>query len=254
MPDQFARTEIIFGSKAMEKLYKSRVAVFGIGGVGGYAVEALARSGVGTLDLIDGDKICLSNINRQIFATHKTLSQFKADAAEARIKEINPKAVVNKHILFFGTENADLLDFKDFDYIIDAIDAVEGKIEIAVRADKAGVPVISAMGAGNKTDPTAFQVSDIFDTTVCPLARIMRRELKKRGIKSLKVVYSAERPVRASEISSETLEECGAVRETGLPLRRLVTGSNAFVPSVMGLILAGEAIKDLVGFYAQNKA
>ncbi len=247
---QFSRTELLFGAGAMEKLRRSRVAVFGIGGVGGYAVEALARSGVGTLDIIDDDKICITNINRQIFATHKTVGQYKTDVAKERILDINPRAVVNAHKCFFMPETADLFDFSQYDYVIDAIDTVTGKIEIIMRAKKTGTPVISAMGAGNKTDPTAFRVADIYKTRICPLARIMRHELKKRGIESLKVVYSEEPPVRPS---GDAVGECrgncvcppGTARNCSV--RRDIPGSNAFVPSVAGLIIAGEVIKDLTG-------
>jgi len=251
MFEQFARTELLFGAESMEKLRKSRVAVFGLGGVGGYAVEALARSGIGTLDLIDDDKICVTNINRQIFATHKTVGQYKTDAAKKRIQDINPQAVVNLHNCFFMPDTADLFDFLQYDYIIDAIDTVTGKIEIIMRADKAGTPVISAMGAGNKTDPTAFRVADIYETKVCPLSRIMRHELKKRGIEKLKVVYSEEQPVHpAGDAAAECRDncDCPSVTARTCAVRRYIPGSNAFVPSVAGLIIAGEVIKDLTGF------
>ncbi len=249
--DQFSRTELMFGAQAMEKLRQSRVAVFGIGGVGGFTVEALARSGVGTLDIIDDDRICLTNLNRQIIATHKTVGQYKVDAAEERILGINPHAVVNKHRCFYMPDTADLFDFKQYDYIIDAIDTVTGKIEIIMRAIKAGTPVISAMGAGNKTDPTAFRVADIYDTKVCPLARVMRHELKKRGVDSLKVVYSEEQPIRPLEdphISCRQNCVCPPDTAHSCTARRDIPGSNAFVPSVAGLIIAGEVIKDLIGF------
>lgn len=237
MSEQFSRTERIFGKKAMEKLAGARVAVFGIGGVGGHALEALVRSGVGTVDIIDNDKVCLSNLNRQIIATHKTLGQYKVDAAQQRMKEINPDVVIYKHQVFFLPETADQFHFSDYDYIVDAIDTVAGKLELAVRADEAKVPIISSMGAGNKVEPAAFEVADIYETSVCPLARVMRRELKKRGIGKLKVVYSKETALTPVESSIEEMEESG---------RRQMPGSTAFTPSVAGLIMAGEVIKDLV--------
>lgn len=229
MLDQFSRTELIFGKEAMEKLRRSRVAVFGIGGVGGYAVEALARSGVGTLDIIDNDKICLTNLNRQIFAVHSTVGQYKVDVAKERICDICPDIKVNTHKCFFMPDTADDFNFTEYDYVIDAIDTVTGKMEIIKRAKTAKVPVISAMGAGNKQDPTAFKVADIYETKVCPLARVMRQELRKAGIKNVKVVYSEEKPVRQIENAEF----------------KNIPGSNAFVPSVAGLIIAGEVIKDL---------
>jgi tRNA A37 threonylcarbamoyladenosine dehydratase len=234
--EQFSRTERIFGAEAMERLHHSRVAVFGVGGVGGYAVEALARSGVGTLDLIDNDTVCLSNLNRQIIALHSTVGQYKVDAAAARIRDICPETVVNAHRCFFLPETAEQFDFAQYDYVIDAIDTVKGKIEIIMRAKAAGVPVISSMGAGNKLDPSAFRVADIYKTKVCPLARVMRYEMRKRGVKSLKVVYSEELPVTPAA-SAEDAESA----------RRSIPGSTAFVPSVAGLILAGEVIRDLAG-------
>lgn len=248
MLNQFSRTELLFGKAAMEHLRQCRVAVFGIGGVGGYAVEALARSGVGTLDLIDDDKICLTNLNRQIFATRSTVGKEKVAAAKARIQDICPEITVHTHSCFFMPDTADQFDFHDFDYVIDAIDTVTGKLEIILRAKAAGVPVISAMGAGNKLDPTAFRVADIYDTKVCPLARIMRYELRKRHVRDVKVVYSEEKPIRPIEdmaISCRNHCVCppGTVRKC--TVRRDIPGSNAFVPSVAGLILAGEVIKDL---------
>ena len=192
MLNQFSRTQLLFGAEAMEKLYHARVAVFGIGGVGGYTAEALARSGIGTLDLIDDDKVCLTNINRQIFATRKTVGQYKVDVAEQRILDINPDAVVHTYKTFYSPDTAEQFDFTLYDYVVDAIDTVTGKLELVEQAEKAGIPIISSMGAGNKLDPTAFEVADIYETSVCPLARVMRRELKKRGIKKLKVVYSKE--------------------------------------------------------------
>jgi len=233
----------------MESLRDARVAVFGIGGVGGYTVEALARSGVGTLDLIDDDKVCLTNINRQIYATTKTVGKYKVDVAKERILEINPDAQVNIYKTFYLPDTAEQFDFSQYDYIVDAIDTVSGKLQLAVQADKAGVPIISSMGAGNKMDPTAFQVADIYKTSVCPLAKVMRRELKKRGIDHLKVVYSKEKPlvpVDDMAISCKTNCICppGTVRKC--TQRRQVPGSNAFVPSVVGLIIAGEVVKDLI--------
>lgn len=248
MLNQFSRTELLFGKAAMEHLRQCRVAVFGIGGVGGYAVEALARSGVGTLDLIDDDKICLTNLNRQIFATRSTVGKEKVAAAKARIQDICPEITVHTHSCFFMPDTADQFDFHDFDYVIDAIDTVTGKLEIILRAKAAGVPVISAMGAGNKLDPTAFRVADIYDTKVCPLARVMRYELRKRHVRDVKVVYSEEKPIHPIEdmaISCRNHCVCppGTVRKC--TVRRDIPGSNAFVPSVAGLILAGEVIKDL---------
>ena len=232
MADQFSRTALLLGEAAMERLRTARVAVFGIGGVGGYAVEALARSGVGTLDLIDSDTVSLTNLNRQIIALHSTLGMPKTEAAAARIHDIAPETAVNIHNCFYLPETAAQFDFSQYDYVIDAIDTVKGKIEIVMQANAAGVPVISSMGAGNKLDPTAFRVADIYKTKVCPLARVMRYELKKRGIQRLKVVYSEEAP----------LTPAATDEITG---KRTVPGSTAFVPSVAGLILAGEVIKDL---------
>ena len=195
MLNQFSRTELLIGSDAVQKLKNSRVAIFGVGGVGGYAVEALARSGIGTIDVVDDDKVCLTNINRQIIATHQTIGKYKVDAAEERIKQINPECVVNKHQIFYSPETAAEFDFSKYDYVVDAIDTVTGKIALVMQARECGTPIISSMGAGNKMDPTAFEVSDIFKTSVCPLARVMRYELKKRGVKKLKVVYSKEKPI-----------------------------------------------------------
>ncbi|MCH5195859.1 MAG: tRNA threonylcarbamoyladenosine dehydratase [Oscillospiraceae bacterium] len=237
MLNQFSRTELMLGKEAMEKLFASRVAVFGIGGVGGYAVEALARSGVGALDLIDNDVVCLTNINRQIIATHKTIGKYKADAAAERVSEINPEAKVRTFKTFYMPETAEQFDFSEYDYVIDAIDTVTGKIALVENAYAAGTPIISSMGAGNKLDPTAFEVADIYKTSVCPLARVMRYELKRRNIPALKVVYSKEKPIVPVE-DTEVSEEC--------PKRNQVPGSNAFVPSVAGLIIAGEVIKDLI--------
>lgn len=248
MLNQFSRTELLLGKENMERLANARVAVFGIGGVGGYTVEALARSGVGTLDLIDDDKVCLTNINRQIHATRKTVGRYKADVAKERVLEINPQAAVNVYKTFYMPDTADQFDFTQYDYIVDAIDTVTGKLELVEQAAKCGVPIISSMGAGNKMDPTAFQVADIYKTSVCPLAKVMRRELKKRGIKRLKVVYSQEQPLEPIEdMAISCREHCicppGTVRKC--TQRRAIPGSNAFVPSVVGLIIAGEVVKDL---------
>ena len=250
MLNQFSRTELLLGQEGMEKLYRARVAVFGIGGVGGYTVEALARSGVGTLDLIDDDKVCLTNLNRQIFATRKTVGQYKVDVAQQRILEINPKAVVHTYKTFYAPQTAELFDFSQYDYVVDAIDTVTGKLELVEQAEKAGVPIISSMGAGNKMDPTAFEVADIYETSVCPLARVMRKELKKRGIEKLKVVYSKEPPMTPIDdmaINCRTNCICPPGTARKCTQRRQVPGSNAFVPSVVGLIIAGEVVKDLTG-------
>ena len=249
MLNQFSRTQLIFGEEGMEKLYRARVAVFGIGGVGGYAVEALARSGVGALDLIDDDRVCLTNLNRQIIATRSTVGQYKVDAAQQRILDINPDAVVRTYKTFYTPETADQFDFTQFDYIVDAIDTVTGKLALAEQAERAGTPIISCMGAGNKLDPTAFEVTDIYKTSVCPLARVMRKELRKRGIRKLKVVYSREEamtPIDDMSISCRTHCICPPDTARKCTQRRQVPGSNAFVPAAAGLILAGEVIKDLV--------
>ena len=250
MLNQFSRTELIFGREAMEKLAASRVAVFGIGGVGGYAVEALVRSGVGTVDLVDDDRICLTNINRQIYATRKTVGKYKVDVAAERIHEINPDAVVNIYKTFYTPDTAEQFDFAQYDYIVDAIDTVMGKIALVMNADAAGTPIISSMGAGNKVDPTAFEVTDIYKTSVCPLARVMCCELKRRGVKKLKVVYSREQPIAPIDdmaISCRAHCICPPGTARKCTQRRQVPGSNAFVPSVVGLIIAGEVIKDLSG-------
>ena len=246
--DQFARTQLLLGVDAMERLKKSRVAVFGVGGVGGYSVEALARSGVGAIDLIDDDKVCLTNINRQIIADVKTIGKYKVDVAKDRILGINPKCKVTTHQSFYLPENAGDFDFKEYDYVIDAVDTVTAKINLVMQANECGVPVISSMGAGNKLDPTAFMVSDIYKTSVCPLAKVMRRELKKRNIKKLKVVYSKEQPIVPMEdesISCRSHCVCPPGAERKCTDRRAIPGSVAFVPSVVGLIIAGEVIKDL---------
>ena len=251
MLNQFSRTQLLFGEEGMKKLYQARVAVFGIGGVGGYTVEALARSGVGTLDIIDDDRVCLTNVNRQIHATRKTVGQYKVDVAEARILEINPNAVVHKYKTFYAPQTAEQFDFTQYDYVVDAIDTVTGKLELVEQAQKAGVPIISSMGAGNKVDPTAFEVADIYETSVCPLARVMRRELKRRSIKKLKVVYSKEpamTPIDDMSISCRTHCICPPGTARKCTQRRQVPGSNAFVPAVAGLIIAGEVVKDLSKF------
>ena len=251
MLNQFSRTQLIFGKEAMEKLAHSRVAVFGIGGVGGYTVEALARSGIGTLDLIDDDKVCLTNINRQIYATRKTVGKYKVDVAKERILDINPEAVVNCHQTFYMPDTKDQFDFSQYDYVVDAIDTVTGKIELVLQAQKAGTPIMSSMGAGNKVNPEMFEVADIYDTSVCPLAKVMRRELKKRNVKSQKVVYSKEKsigPEEDLEISCRTNCICPPGTDRTCTVRREIPGSNAFVPSVAGLIIAGEVIKDILGF------
>ena len=243
--------EVPVGQDGMERLYNARVAVFGIGGVGGYTVEALVRSGVGTLDLIDDDRVCLTNVNRQIFATRKTVGQYKADVAEERIKEINPNAVVHTYKTFYAPQTADQFDFTQYDYIVDAIDTVTGKLELIEQAQRAGTPIISSMGAGNKMDASAFEVTDIYKTSVCPLARVMRRELKKRGIKKLKVVYSKEPPITPLDdmsISCRTHCICPPGTARKCTQRRQVPGSNAFVPAAVGLIVAGEVVKDLTAW------
>ena len=251
MLNQFSRTQLLFGEDGMERLYHARVAVFGIGGVGGYTVEALARSGIGTLDLIDDDRVCLTNLNRQILATRKTVGQYKVDVAEQRIREINPNAVVHTYKTFYAPQTAEQFDFSQFDYVVDAIDTVTAKLKLVEQAQKAGVPLISCMGVGNKVDPTAFEVADIYKTSVCPLARIMRRELRKRGIQKLKVVYSKEpaiTPIEDMSISCRTHCICPPGTARKCTQRRQVPGSNAFVPAAAGLVLAGEVVKDLTCF------
>ena len=244
MSEQFSRTELLVGEEGMKKLAAACVAVFGVGGVGGYVVEALARSGVGTLDLIDNDEVAVSNLNRQIIATWDTVGMPKTEAAKARILSINPKANVNVYPVFYLPENAQQFDFTQYDYVVDAIDTVSGKINLVMQAQEAGVPIISCMGAGNKMDPTAFVVTDIYKTSVCPLAKVMRRELKKRGVKKLKVVYSTEEAMTPGLFASE--EAKAAARPDEGSSRRQTPGSNAFVPAVAGLIAASEVIKDLI--------
>lgn len=250
MLNQFSRTQLMFGEEGMERLKKARVAVFGIGGVGGYTVEALARSGVGSLDIIDDDKVCLTNINRQIIATRKTVGKYKVDVMKERILEINPNAVVTTHQCFYSAETADQFDFSGYDYIVDAIDTVSAKIEMVMRAQAKQVPIISCMGAGNKLDPTGFVVTDIYKTSVCPLAKVMRKELKLRGVKKLKVVYSqepAKKPLEDMAASCKTGCICPPGAESKCTKKRQIPGSNSFVPAVAGLILAGEVIKDITG-------
>lgn len=227
MKDQFERTQLLLGESAVEKLKKSRVAVFGAGGVGGYVIEALARSGVGSIDIIDNDTVSLSNINRQIYALHSTVGEYKVDIAARRVADINPDAEVRGYKTFFMPQNADEFDFEEYDYIVDAIDTVTAKIELVVRAKMAGVPIISSMGTGNKLNPAIFEIEDIYKTSVCPLAKVMRYELKRRGIERLKVLYSKEKPIKPNTEDGRTPASC------------------AFVPSVAGLIIAGEVICDL---------
>ena len=248
MLTQFSRTELLLGKEAMEKLQNSRVAVFGIGGVGGYVCEALARSGVGAFDLIDDDKVCLTNLNRQIIATYKTIGKYKTDVMKERILDINPKADVRVHKCFFLPENADEFPYEDYDYMVDAVDTVTAKISLVMKAQEKHIPIISSMGAINKLDGSQFKVADIYKTKVCPLAKVMRRELKKRGVKKLKVVYSTEPPVEQQEDMSISCRKnciCPPGAKHKCTERRAIPGSIAFVPSVAGLILAGEVVKDL---------
>ena len=235
MINEFSRTELLLGAEGMEKLKNARIAVFGIGGVGGYVVEALARSGVGAIDMIDNDAISLTNINRQIIALRSTIGKPKVEVAAARVRDINPDCTVRVHQTFYTPETAEQFDFTQYDYVIDAIDTVTGKLQLVMQAKEAGTPIISSMGTGNKLDPTAFEVADLSETTFCPLARIMRKELRRRGVEHLKVVYSKE----------DALTPEGECEEPS-PGRRSVPGSAAFVPSVAGLIIAGEVIKDIV--------
>lgn len=238
---QFARTELLFGTDAMQILKQSRVAVFGLGGVGGYVAEALARSGIGALDLIDNDVISVTNLNRQIYALHSTIGKLKVDVAEQRILDINPEIAVRKYPCFFMPDTAEQFDFRNYHYVIDAIDTVTGKIEIIMQAQQAGVPVISSMGTGNKLNPALLKISDIYRTSVCPLARVMRRELKKRNVRTLKVVCSEEEPVRIRnhpETYPDSSENSG--------FRKAIPASNAFVPSTAGLLIASEVIRDLI--------
>lgn len=235
---RFSRAQIIFGKDGMQRLAKSRVAIFGLGGVGGYVLEALARSGIGNFDLIDSDRICISNFNRQILATSKTLGEFKADAARERVLSINPDANVNVRKVFFLPENSGEFDFKNYDYVVDAVDTVSAKIQIALQAQSAGTKVIACMGTGNKIDPSLLKVADIYETSVCPLARVMRHELKKRGIKNLKVVFSTETPLTHVEAAQN---ENAQNEKTRAPV-----ASTAFVPSAAGLLIASEVVRDLL--------
>lgn len=248
MDERFSRTQLLYGEETMRFFASRRIAVFGIGGVGGYVVEALVRSGIGALDLIDHDRVSLSNLNRQILATEKTVGRYKVDAARERILDINPDCRVRTYQTFFLPETEGLFDFSVYDYVVDAIDTVTGKLAIIEQARKAGVPVISSMGAGNKVNPGAFEVADLYETSICPLAKIMRKECRKRGIESLKVVYSREVPIKPeknpeTENGANETESTGT--EEGPPGRRSIPGSAAFVPSVAGLILAGEIIREL---------
>ena len=250
MLDQFSRTQLLLGKEGIERLSGSRVAVFGIGGVGGYVCEALVRSGVGAFDLIDDDRVCLTNLNRQILATRKTVGRYKAEVMAERMKEINPNVEINIHKCFFLPENADDFPFEKYNYIVDAVDTVTAKLEIILRAKAKGVPVISAMGAGNKLDAGRLRVADIYETKVCPLARVMRYELRKKGVKKLKVVYSDEVPIRPIEdmsISCRTHCICPPDAKHKCTERRDIPGSTAFVPAVAGLLIAGEVVKDLTG-------
>ncbi len=250
MLNQFSRTQLLLGKEGIDRLAEAKVAVFGIGGVGGYVVEALARSGVGSFVLVDDDKVCLTNLNRQIIATRSTVGKYKTDVMRDRILDINPQAQVEVRQCFYLPENADEFDFSGYSYVVDAVDTVTAKLEIIMRAKQTGTPVISSMGAGNKLDPTKFQVADIYDTTICPLARVMRRELRKRNVKDLKVVYSTEKSIRPLEdmsISCRTNCICPPGAKHKCTERRDIPGSVAFVPSVAGLIIAGEVVKDLAG-------
>lgn len=248
MLNQFSRTQLLIGEENLSRLAQAKVAVFGIGGVGGYAAEAFVRSGIGSLVIVDDDKVCVTNINRQIIATTKTVGRYKVDVMKERMLEINPNVQVEARKCFYLPETAHEFDFSEYDYVVDAVDTVTAKIEIIMRAKECNVPVISCMGAGNKLNPTKFEVADIYQTSVCPLARVMRRELKKRGVKNLKVVYSKEEPKSPVDMAGGCDTNCvcppGTVRTC--TKRRAIPGSIAFVPSVAGLILAGEVVKDLL--------
>ena len=249
--DQFSRTRMIFGEDGMSKLFDAKVAVFGIGGVGGYAVEALARSGVGQMDLFDDDRICLTNLNRQIHATMGSIGQYKTDAAKKRILEINPDALVNTFNIFYIPDTSEQADLSRYDYVIDAIDTISGKIELVVKAYECSVPIISSMSAGNKIEAASFEVADIFATSVCPIAKVMRHELRRRGIPGLKVVYSKESAAAAKETEETDCKmNCICPPETvrKCTTRRQIPGSNAFVPAVVGLIIAGEVVKDITRY------
>ena len=255
MLNQFSRTQLLYGKAAMDRLAACRIAIFGVGGVGGYVAEGLARTGIGALDLIDDDRICLTNINRQILATRKTVGKYKVDVAAERIADINPDCKVKTYKLFYLPETENQINMQEYDYVVDAIDTVTGKLAIIVNAKKANVPVISCMGAGNKTNPALFKAADIYQTSVCPLARVMRRECRNRGIDSLKVVYSEEKPVRPLadlSISCRTNCVCPPGTERKCTVRRDIPGSTAFVPSVAGLIIAGEIVNDLTQAFREN--
>lgn len=248
MQNQYSRTQLLLGAEAMEKLKGARVAVFGIGGVGGYVCEGLVRSGVGAFDLVDDDKVCLTNLNRQIIATRKTVGKYKVDVMRERMLEINPDCDVRVHKCFYLPETAAEFNFSDYDYVVDAVDTVTAKVTLVLEAQKAGVPIISCMGAGNKLDPSRFRVADIYKTQGCPLARVMRTALRKRGVKKLKVVYSDEiptRPIEDMSISCRSHCICPPGAKHTCTERRDIPGSTAFVPSVAGLIIAGEVVKDL---------
>lgn len=248
MINEFSRTQLLLGKEAMDKLKNAKVAVFGIGGVGTFVVEGLARCGIGSFTLFDDDKVCLTNINRQLIATRKTIGKKKVDVMAERIMEINPKAAVKTHACFYLPENADQFDFSEYDYIVDAIDTVSAKIELIVRAKAANVPIISSMGAGNKLNPTMLEVADIYKTSMDPLAKVMRHELKKRGIKKLKVVYSKEKPltpIDEDNISCKDNCVCPPGTTRKCTHRRAIPGSVSFVPSVAGLIIASEVVKDI---------
>lgn len=235
MEEMFSRTELLLGKDAMQKLKDSHVAIFGVGGVGGYALEALVRSGIGSIDIIDNDTVSVSNINRQIIATTDSVGLSKVEVAKSRALNINPDVKITAHNLFYSPETENFFDFSGYDYVIDAIDTVTGKISLVMRCEEAKTPIISSMGAGNKLDPCAFEVSDIFKTSVCPLAKVMRKELKDRGIKKLKVVYSKEMPIKPKKADVESVSG-----------KKQIPGSIAFVPSVVGLIIAGEVVKDIL--------
>ena len=250
MLNQFSRTQLLLGQEAMKSLHKKKVAVFGIGGVGGYVCEALVRSGIGAFDLVDDDKVCLTNLNRQIIATRKTVGRYKTEVMKERMLEINPDADIQIHNCFFLPENADDFPFDEYDYIVDAVDTVTAKIELILRAQAKNIPIISAMGAGNKLDAGRLKIADIYKTNVCPLARVMRHELKKRHVKHLKVVYSDEPPIKPLEdmsISCRSHCICPPGAQHKCTERRDIPGSTAFVPATAGLMIAGEIIKDLSG-------
>ncbi|WP_028242778.1 tRNA threonylcarbamoyladenosine dehydratase [Pseudobutyrivibrio ruminis] len=244
MLNQFSRTELLLGHSAMEELKNKKVAIFGIGGVGGYVCEALVRSGVGHFEIIDNDDVSLTNINRQIIATHSTVGRLKVDVMKERMLDINPEVDVVARQCFYLPDNADEFDFTSYDYVVDAVDTVTAKLSIICRCKELGVPVISSMGTGNKLNPAAFEIADIYDTTMCPLAKVMRKELKKRDIDSLKVVYSKEKPVEQASDVTEVEEPSAG--------RRSIPGSTAFCPPVAGLILASEVIKDLTGTFSRD--